>query len=258
MQDLFSVKGKTAIVTGGSTGIGAMMTRGLISNGVKVYTTARNADVLEATVKEMNEIGEGECIGIQSNLATLEGIEAFTSEVLKCEDKIDILINNAGASWGQDIDSFPENGWDKVMDLNVKSIFFLTQKILPALRAAGEQGNPSRVINIASINGIAHPKMDNYSYSASKAAVIQLTRHMAADLAPDGINVNGIAPGFFPSKMTKHVLAEEEEFKKRIPTNTLGQPEDAAGAAIYLCSRASNYMCGHTIVIDGGMIANAG
>ncbi len=256
MKDLFSVAGKVAVVTGGSTGIGAMIARGFVENGARTYITARKPDLLEATQKELSELGE--CIAIQSDLSTMDGLAAFADEVLAKEDKIDILINNAGATWGADVDEFPESGWDKVMDLNVKSIFFLTQRFLGALRAAGSLEDPARVVNIASINGITHPGMNNYSYSASKAAVIQLTRHMAADLAGDHININGIAPGFFPSKMTKHLLDHEEEMKKGIPTRNLGQPEDAAGTAIYLCSRASNYICGHTIVMDGGMVAQAG
>ncbi len=256
MKKLFDIAGKVAVVTGGSTGIGAMIARGFVENGAKVYITARKPEFLEATEAELSALGE--CVAIQSDLSTMEGLNAFADQVLAMEDKVDILINNAGATWGAPIDEFPESGWDKVMDLNVKSIFFLTQRFLPALRAAGVSGAPSRVINIASINGITHPGMDNYSYSASKAAVIQLTRHMAADLGPDHINVNGIAPGFFPSKMTKHLLPHEEEMSKGIPTRALGQPEDAAGTAIYLCSQASNYLCGHTIVMDGGMVAQAG
>ena len=258
MKDLFSIAGKVAVVTGGSTGIGAMIARGFVENGVKTYITARKAEQLEATAAELSQLGE--CIPIQSNLSTREGLEGFADAVLAQEERLDILINNAGATWGAALDEFPESGWDKVMDLNVKSIFFLTQRFLPALRAAGTAEEPARVVNIASINGITHPHMNNYSYSASKAAVIQLTRHMAADLAPEHININGIAPGFFPSKMTAHLLPDDSENMELpgAPCRRLGKPEDAAGTAIYLCSRASNYICGHTIVMDGGVVALAG
>ena len=254
MKNLFSLEGKVAVVTGGSTGIGAMIARGFVENGVKTYITARKLEQLEASAAELSEYGE--CIAIQSDLSSMEGVIGFASAIAEREPKLDILVNNAGASWGADIDDFPENGWDKIMNLNVKSLFFLTQKLLPNLRLAGTVEDPARVINIASINGITHPGMNNYSYSASKAAVIQLTRHMAADLARDHININGIAPGFFPSKMTAHFIGEET-LTSGIPLDRAGTPEDAAGTAIYLCSRASNYTCGHTLVMDGGLIAGS-
>ena len=168
------------MVTGGSTGIGAMIARGLVENGVKTYITARKLEQLEATAAQLSQLGD--CIAIQSDLSTLEGIDGFTTELRQRETSIDILINNAGATWGAEIDEFPESGWDKVMDLNVKSLFFLTQRLLPALDAAATAEDPARVVNISSINGYTHPHMNNSSYSASKAAVIQLTRHLAADL----------------------------------------------------------------------------
>jgi len=256
MMNLFSVAGKVAVVTGGSSGIGAMIARGFVENGVKIYITARKFEQLQQTADELSVFGE--CIAIQSDLSTMAGVDAFADEILKKEPKIDILINNAGAVWGASIDEFPESGWDKVMDLNVKSIFFLSKRLLPALCLAGKVDEPSRIVNIASINGITHPRMNNYSYSASKAAVIQMTRHMAADLRPSHVNINGIAPGFFPSKMTKHVLKHEQEITKNLPARRTGELADIAGTAIYLCSRASNYVCGHTVVVDGGQVANAG
>ncbi|WP_299071731.1 SDR family NAD(P)-dependent oxidoreductase [uncultured Paraglaciecola sp.] len=256
MTNFFSVAGKVAIVTGGSSGIGAMIARGFVESGVKTYITARKLEQLEETAAELSALGE--CIAIQSDLSTMAGVDTFTDEMLKRESKIDILINNAGAAWGAPVEEFPESGWDKVMDLNVKSIFFLSKGLLPALRLAGTADEPSRIVNIASVNGITHPHMDNYSYSASKAAVIQMTRHMAADLRPSHVNINAIAPGLFPSKMTKHVLAHEQEIANKLPARKIGELADVAGTAIYLCSRASNYVCGHTVVLDGGQVANAG
>lgn len=256
MNNFFSVAGKIAVVTGGSSGIGAMIARGFVENGVKTYITSRKLEQLEQTAVELSRLGE--CIAIQSDLSTMAGVDAFAEEILKREPKIDILINNAGAAWGAPVEEFPESGWDKVMGLNVKSIFFLSQRLLPALRSAGDANEPSRIVNIASVNGLTHPHMNNYSYSASKAAVIQLTRHMAADIRPTNVNINGIAPGFFPSKMTKQLQGHEQEIADSLPARKVGELADVAGTAIYLCSRASNYVCGHTVVLDGGQVANAG
>ncbi|WOJ96150.1 SDR family oxidoreductase [Congregibacter brevis] len=250
MKSLFNLAGKVAVVTGGSRGIGAMIAQGLVENGVRTYITARRAEELQATADELSKLGE--CIAIPSNLADVDGLQGFANELKARESKIDILVNNAGASWGASIDEFPENGWDKIMDLNVKSLFFLTQALLEPLRAAASQEDPSRVINIGSINGLSYAALQNYSYSASKAAVHHLTRQLAVDLAPDNVNVNAIAPGFFPSKMTAHLLDHEEEMAKAIPRRRLGTPEDAAGSAIYLCSRASAFVTGHVLVLDGG------
>ncbi len=255
MKNLFDVAGKVAVVTGGSRGIGAMIARGFVENGVKTYITARKADELMATAEELSTVGE--CIALPSNLGSLEGVVAFAAAIREREQKLHILVNNAGATWGAPIDEFPESGWDKVMDLNVKSLFFLTRELLPALRAAGTAEDPARVINIGSMNGITHPHMDNYSYSASKAAVHHLTRHLGADLAPQHINVNGIAPGHFPSKMTAHWAHAEEEMASTYPRGRIGNAEDAAGTAIYLCSRASAWVAGHTVVLDGGAVAAA-
>jgi 2-deoxy-D-gluconate 3-dehydrogenase len=257
MKNLFSVAGKVAVVTGGSRGIGAMIARGLVENGTKVYITARKVAELEATVKELSELGE--CIAIVADLSTLSGIEEFVSAIAVCETQLDILINNAGTSWGETIDNFPEAGWDKVMDLNVKSPFFLTQKLLPLMRAAADKDDPARVINIASINGMANPCLNNYSYSASKAAVIQMTRHLAVDLVKEHINVNAISPGLFPSKMTAFVIdGHQQEVEATIPRGRIGNAEDIVGTVIYLCSRASAWMVGQTLVLDGGVLANAG
>lgn len=259
MKNLFDVAGKVAVITGGSRGIGAMMAKGLLENGARVYITARKEAELKAAEEALSELGD--CIAIRSDLSSYEGVVAFADEVKNHESKIDILINNAGASWGASFDDFTEAAWDKVMDLNVKSLFFLTQQLAPALRAAATNDDPARVINIASINGFTHPGMQTYSYSSSKAAVVHLTKHLAVDLAADNINVNGIAPGFFPSKMTAIFVNDEKisaGLAEAIPRGRMGDAEDAAGAAIYLSSRASAWMTGHTLVLDGGQIAGAG
>lgn len=256
MKNLFSVEGKVAVVTGGSRGIGAMIARGFVENGVKTYITARKEKELRETEKELSEFGE--CVAIPSDLSSNEGVGAFAQIIRDAEEEVHILVNNAGATWGAEIDVFPENGWDKTMDLNVKSMFFLTQQLLPALRNAGNADDPARVINIGSINGITHPHMTNYAYSASKAAVHQLTRHLGADLAPQFINVNGIAPGFFPSNMTAYMLEQDLDFGAAFPRGRVGDAQDAAGTAIYLSSRASAWMTGQMLVLDGGSVANAG
>ncbi|PID55126.1 MAG: 3-oxoacyl-ACP reductase [Gammaproteobacteria bacterium] len=253
MDDLFSLQGKTAVVTGGSRGIGAMIAGGFVRAGVKTIITARKLEELQHTADELNK--EGECIPIASDLSTVAGVAAFSEQLKAHVDTLDILINNAGATWGAPLADFPEVGWDKTMDLNIKSIFFLTQKLLPLLTAAGSASSPARVVNIGSINGLTHPKMDNYAYSASKAAVHHLTRHLGAELASQHVNVNAIAPGFFPSKMTAHLLPHEEELVTGIPCGRLGNADDAAGTAIYLCSKASNWMVGQTLVLDGGLVA---
>lgn len=244
-------------MTGGSRGIGAMIARGFLERGVRTYITSRKLDELTATAEELS--GLGECIPIRSDLSKMEGVRAFAETIKAREPELHILVNNAGASWGASIDEYPESGWDKVMDLNVKSVFFLTQQLLPVLRAAGNDEDPSRVINISSINGLANPLMPVYAYAASKAAVIHMTRHLAADLARENINVNGIAPGFFHSKMTAGLLDQfEKELLAKTPRARLGTQEDMAGTAVYLSSRASAWVVGHTVVLDGGIIAAAG
>ena len=258
MKTLFDVTGKIAIVSGGSSGIGAMMARGLLENGAKVYITARKAERLMAMAEELSEFGE--CIAIPSDMSSVEGIASFVAEISKHESKVDVLINNAGASWSAPIEDFPENGWDKVMDINIKSVFFTIQKFLPLLKAAGNTDQPARVINIASINGIRNSGMTTYSYTASKSGVILLTEHLATDLASHWINVNAIAPGFFPSNLTKHIVQNDEmteDALSKIPRGRMGKPEDIAGTAIFLCSPASSWITGETIVLDGGMASTA-
>lgn len=256
MKTLFDLDGKVAVVTGGSRGIGAMIARGFVENGVRTYITARKEQELRATEQELSALGQ--CIAIPADLSTMEGVKAFAAAVTAGDSGVHILVNNAGATWGAPVEEFPEDGWDKTMNLNVKSMFYLTQHLLPALTSVATAADPARVINIGSINGITHPHMQNYAYSASKAAVHQLTRHLGAELAARHINVNAIAPGFFPSKMTSHLMAHEQEFGKAFPCGRVGNAEDAAGTAIYLSARASAWVTGHTLVLDGGAVANAG
>ncbi len=261
MQNLFSISGKVALVTGGSRGIGEMIVRGYVANGVKTYISSRNAEVCEQLATELSGEGEnqGECIAIAADLGSMAGIEQLASQLNERESKLDILVNNAGANWGASIDEFPEAGWDKVMDLNLKSPFFLTQRLLPLLRAAAGNEQRSRVINIGSIDGLNTPAFETYSYAASKAGIMHLTRHLAKFLAKDGINVTAIAPGPFPSKMMAATLDEfEAEIAAANPCGRVGKAEDMAGVAIFLASKAGEYVNGVTIPVDGGITATLG
>jgi 2-deoxy-D-gluconate 3-dehydrogenase len=259
-KDLFSLQGRVALVTGGSRGIGKMIAAGFLAQGAaRVYITARKAGPCEATAKELTAAYGGECIALPIDISTMAGIEMLAAEIKKREPKLDILVNNAGAAWGADFDEFPESGWDKVMDLNVKTPFFLTQALAKLLRAAASQQRPAKVINIASVDGIFVNPQETYSYAASKAAVIHLTRRMATKLIKDSINVTAIAPGAFKSDMNRAARDQGDEVAKRIPARRIGTDEDMAGVAIYLASRAGDYVVGNTIAVDGGVVyANAG
>lgn len=251
MKNLFSVEGKVVLVTGGSRGIGEMIARGYVENGAKVYISSRKAEVCDRVAEELSEYGT--CISLPFDLGGMAGIEGLANAVKERESRLDVLVNNAGATWGAPIDEYPEDGWDKTVDLNVKSIFFLTQKLLPLLRAASTAENPGRVINIASVNGIEPPTLETYAYSTSKAGCIMLTRHLAKRLAPEHILVNAIAPGPFPSKMMAATLAQAgDAIAKSNPRGRIGQPEDIAGVAIFLSSRASAYTTGAVVPCDGG------
>ena len=199
MKNLFSIEGKTALVTGGSRGIGEMIAAGFLANGAKVYISSRKAETCDATAKRLQEEYGGECISLPADLSNLEGIESLVGQL--SDTSLDILVNNAGASWGEPIDEYSEKGWDKVMDTNVKGVFFLTQKLLPLLRSSGTAEDPSRVINIGSIDGIKTGLFDAFSYGPSKAALHHLTRVLAASLVKENIIVNAIAPGPFPTWM---------------------------------------------------------
>src|SRR5258707_991538 len=259
-KDLFSLNGRVALVTGGSRGIGKMIAGGFLSQGAaKVYITARKAGPCEATAKELTAEYGGECIALPIDISMMAGIEMLAAEIRKREPKLDILVNNAGAAWGADFDEFPESGWDKVMNLNLKTPFFLTKALATPLPAAATAEKPAKVINIASIDGIFVNPQETYSYAASKAAVIHLTRRMATKLIKENINVTAIAPGAFKSDMNKAARDHGDDLAKRIPARRIGTDEDMAGVAIYLASRAGDYVIGNTIAVDGGVVyANAG
>jgi NAD(P)-dependent dehydrogenase (short-subunit alcohol dehydrogenase family) len=251
VKQLFNVEGKVVLVTGGSRGIGEMIARGFVENGARVYISSRKASVCDALAEELS--AHGTCISLPFDLSNMAGITCLAAAVAEREPKLDVLVNNAGATWGAPIDEYPEDGWDKTVDLNVKSIFFLTQKLLPQLRAAATHENPSRVINIASVNGIEPPGLETYAYSTSKAGCIMLTRHLAKRLAPENILVNAIAPGPFQSHMMAATLARAGDMiAKSNPRGRIGTPEDIAGVAIFLSSRASAYTTGAVVPCDGG------
>lgn len=250
IEELFNLTGKVALVTGGAKGIGAMMTRGLIESGAKVYVSSRSAEACTQFAQEMSEFGE--CIALPTNLLESDQVAELIATLEKREDHLDILINNSGATWGAPIESFPEKGWDKVMDLNVKSLFFLTQGLLPLLTKNASPQNPSRIINISSVASFIHGGLQAISYNASKAAVNSVTKVLANELAKKQVLVNAIAPGLFPSKMSSHFDYEKES--AGIPLGRIGQPTDIAGLAIFLCSKASSFMTGNIIPLDGGAL----
>jgi NAD(P)-dependent dehydrogenase (short-subunit alcohol dehydrogenase family) len=248
---LFSLAGRTALITGGSRGIGQMIAEGFAAQGATVYISSRSAEACEETAAKITAAG-GTCIPLPQDISTVAGAQALARTLAEHETTLDILVNNAGAAWGAPLADFPETGWDKVMDLNVKSPFFLTQALLGLLEA-GAAEQPAKVINIASIDGLANNAWDTYSYHASKAALLHLTRRMAASLVSKGILVTAIAPGAFPSKMNRAARDHGDEVAAHIPARRVGIPEDMAGAAIFLASRAGDYVVGETLAVDGGV-----
>ncbi|GAA0727162.1 SDR family oxidoreductase [Sphingomonas japonica] len=247
---LFRLDGRVALVTGGSRGIGRMIAAGFVAQGAKVYISSRKADACFETAEELGS----NCIALPQDVSTVAGCKALAAQLAEQEARLDILVNNAGAAWGEPFEDFPEKGWDKVMDLNVKSPFFLTQALHPALKAAGSRERPAKVINITSIDGQRLNPWETYSYHASKSALIYLTKRMAARLIRDGINVTSIAPGAFASDMNKAARDHGGDVARRIPAQRIGVDEDMAGAAIYLASRAGDYVVGDTITVDGGLV----
>ncbi len=252
MSDLFSLSGKVALVTGGSRGIGLMIARGFVESGARVYISSRKASVCDDVAAELSKTGE--CISLPADLATEDACNALAAQVAEHEAAVHVLVNNAGATWGAPLAEYPGDAWDKVLDLNVKSPFFLTRACLPMLEAAATADDPARVINIGSIDGIQVPIMETYAYSTSKAAVHQLTRHLARQLGRRQITVNAIAPGPFESKMMAETLRNfGDSIAASSPLGRIGRPDDMAGAAIFLASRAGAYVTGAVLPVDGGI-----
>jgi NAD(P)-dependent dehydrogenase (short-subunit alcohol dehydrogenase family) len=254
MADLFDVSGKRALVTGGSRGIGLMIATGLLQAGAGVIVSSRKAGDLDAAAEELAKLGD--CEAIPADVSTPEGAAELARATQARFPELDILVNNAGAGWGAPLEEFPAGGWDKVSHTNVEGLFHLTVALLPALRAAADAADPARVINIGSIDGLRTPALENYSYSASKAAVHMLTRHLAKRLASDQITVNAIAPGPFESKMTAFMFdtPENRELVERtVPLGRIGRPDDVAGLTLFLSSRAGSYLTGAVIPLDGGI-----
>ncbi|UVO51494.1 SDR family oxidoreductase [Sphingomonas sp. SUN019] len=248
--NLFRLDGRVALITGGSRGIGKMIAAGFIAAGAKVYISSRKAPACEETAAKLGP----NCIALPHDVSTVDGCKALAAKLAEHEDRLDILVNNAGAAWGVPFEEFPESGWDKVMDLNVKSPFFLTQALHPLLKAAGTPAQPAKVINITSIDGQRLNPWETYSYHASKSALIYLTKRLAARLITDSINVTSIAPGAFASEMNRAARDHGDDVAKGIPARRIGVDEDMAGAAIFLASRAGDYVVGDTITVDGGLV----
>lgn len=255
LTNLFSLAGKTAVVTGGSRGIGEMIAEGFVDAGARVIMTARKVEALESTAERLSEKG-GDVTAIAGDLSTPEGIDDFAAAVKEHTDALHILVNNAGASWGAPLGEYPVDGWDKVMNVNVRGVYYVTEALVDLLRAAGTADDPARVINIGSVDGLRACEAEHYAYSTSKAAVHHLTRQLARRLSGEHVLVNAIAPGPFESKMTAFMLDDpgaRELVMAEVPTGRIGVPDDMAGTAIFLASRAGAYITGATIPVGGGM-----
>lgn len=252
IHDLFSLEGKTALVTGGSRGIGLMIARGFVEAGAKTYVSSRKADACDEVAAELSK--SGACISMPADLSSEAGCRQLADAVASKEERLHILVNNAGANWAAPLAEYPDDGWDKVMNLNVKSVFHLTRFLVPLLQQAAGDDDPARVINTGSIDGLQAPMLETYAYSASKAAVHHLTRALAHRLAPQRITVNAIAPGPFESKMMAVTLERfGDEIRASCPLGRIGRPDDMAGAAVFLASRAGSYLTGTVIPVDGGI-----
>lgn len=253
MNSIFSLAGKIALVTGGTSGIGYMIAMGLVKHGVKVYVASRKSDACDKTAAELSEFGE--CHGIAADLSTEAGCKKLIQAISEKEDKVHILVNNAGVTWGASLENYPDEAWDKIQNLNVKAAFTMTKNMLPLLTAAGTDDDPARVINVTSVAGHLTASMQAYAYGPSKAALNHLTKILAAELAAKRINVNAIAPGVFPSKMTKFILNDDslaDQQARSVPLGRVGEPRDMEGLAVFLSSPAASYITGNVIFLDGG------
>ncbi|MGB1882604.1 MAG: SDR family oxidoreductase [Gammaproteobacteria bacterium] len=253
-SDLFDVSGKVALITGGSRGIGFMIAKAYAAAGMRVYISSRKPEACNAAAEEIAAFGE--CISLPADCSQMSEIERVAEHLKANESKLHVLVNNAGATWGGGIDEFPEKGWDKVMDLNLKSPFFLLQKVLPLMEAAGDAVDPARVINVGSVDGMHTPIFENFSYAPSKAGLHHLTRMLSAHLAPRHITANVIAPGPFLTSMMEPMIASmgEETILENVPLKRMGGQDDAGGVAIFLAARASAYITGVVLPVDGGIM----
>ncbi len=264
IRQLFSVEGKIVLVTGGSRGIGEMIAAGFLANGAKVYISSRKADACRATADRLMERFGGECVPIPADLSGLDGAQAVAAAIGEREDHIDVVVNNAGQAWGAPLEEFPEKGWDRVLSVNVKGPFYVIQQLLPLLEAGATAEDPARVVNIGSIDGLRPPRLQTYSYSPSKAAIHAMTRQLAAELAPRHIIVNAIAPGPFPTWMLSTGVGgggdventDWDALARMNPRGRVGTPEDIAGLAIFLSSRAGAFTVGEIITCDGGLVVS--
>ena len=250
MSDLFSLQGRSALVTGGSRGIGRMIAEGFLKHGARVYISARKAAACDQAAAELSALGH--CVSLPADVSTVQGARALAGAYAQREDRLDILVNNAGAAWAEPFADFPESGWDKVVDLNLKAPFFLTQALYPLLCKAAQE-RPAKVINVASIDGLSVNPLETYSYAASKSGLTHLTRRLALRLVQDNIVMSAIAPGAFASEMNRDARDNAQGVAARIPAGRIGRADDMAGAAIYLASRAGDYVVGATLVVDGGV-----
>lgn len=260
LENLFSLNGKTALVTGAASGIGRMAATALVEAGARVLIASRKGDACEAVAKQLNDLdATGSAEGFAGDVSSEEGIAALVAEVKSRTDKLDILINNAGVTWGEPFDEFPYSAWGKVMDVNVTAVFHLTQQLMSLLEAAATKEDPARVINLGSVMGTAALGEGAYSYAASKAAVHHITRIMARELAERNLTFNAFAPGPFQSKMTAFATATDEQAEhvgRGVPLGRIGSPEDIAGATLYLCGRGGSYITGAILPLDGGIHVN--